>query len=303
MTPTPPFLSRAVRVWLLVGLLSLLWGSSFLVLKRVLYLYSPVQVFAGRMLFAALLVVPFSLRSIRRIPGDKWPPLLAVAIIANFATTLLNALAQVSLDSALAGIFNSLTPLMTLFVGALFFGQVIRSHQALGILMGLLGTILLVLTSHSGTFGIVDAAAFFVLGATLCHAFTNHIIRFNLSDLSHHQIAGASFLLITPLALLAGWRSGLFELVVEDHTLHPATLYLAFLGMGANGVALLMVARIVQLSGPITASLVNYLIPVVAIGWGLYDGEAISWWQLLATASIVVCLWFINRQHKPPPKP
>jgi drug/metabolite transporter (DMT)-like permease len=292
----PTFPSQ-VQVWLLVAALSLLWGSSFLVLKRVLYVYSPVQVFAGRMLFAGLLLVPLSLRSLRRIPADKWPPLLAIAIIANFATTLLNALAQVSLDSALAGMFSSLTPLMTLFVGGLFFGTLIRRQQALGIILGLVATVVLVFSSHNGQLGAVDFSAFFVIGATICHAFTNHIIRFNLSGLSYLQVAAASFLLIAPLALLAGWQSGLFHLVFFQPEAQRATLYLAFLGIGSNALALLMVARIIQLSSPLTASLVNYGIPIVALGWGLFDGESITWIQVSMASLIIGCIWFLNRKH------
>jgi drug/metabolite transporter (DMT)-like permease len=290
-------MSRPLQVWLLVIALSLLWGSSFLLLKRVLYLYSPIQVFAGRMLFAGILLVPLAWRGLRRIPADKWPPLLAIAIIANFTTTLLNAFAQVSLASALAGILNSLTPLMTLFVGLLFFNQAMLRGQFWGVLWGLLGTSLLVLTSSNGEFGEVDFAAFLMIGATLCHAFTNHIIRANLAGLSYMQVAGASFLLISPVALLAGWSSGLFEQVLTYPENWQTTIYLAFLGMGANAMALLMVARIVQLSSPVTASMVNYIIPIVAVGWGIYDGESISLPQILFTALIIACVWLVNRKQ------
>lgn len=290
-------MSRPLQVWLLVIGLSLLWGSSFLLLKRVLYLYSPIQVFAGRMLFAGIWLIPLAWRKLRRIPADKWPPLLAIAIIANFATTLLNAFAQVSLASALAGILNSLTPLMTLFVGLLFFNRDMLRGQFWGVLLGLVGTTLLVLTSSNGAFGEVNFAAFLVIGATLCHAFTNHIIRSNLSSLTHMQVAGASFLLISPVALLAGWSSGLFEQVLTHPENWETTIYLAFLGMGANAVALLIVARIVQLSSPVNASMVNYIIPIVAVGWGIYDGEPISLLQILFMVLIIACVWLVNRKQ------
>lgn len=283
-------------MWLLIIVLSLLWGSSFLLLKRVLTVYSPIQVFAGRMLFATLVLLPVAIREIRRIPTNKWPPLLAVAIIANFTTTLLNALAQVDLASSLAAMLNTLTPLMTVLVGILFFAQRIPTSQLGGLSLGLIGSIALILSTDSTAFGKVNIAALFIVGSAICQAFTHYIIRFDLDGLRIGQIAAMSFLLISPLALVTGWQSGLFKQMILQPEAPVATVYLAFLGIGANAGALLLLARLIQISSPIVASQTTYLIPLVAIMWGMIDGEQISVWQISIMGVVLTAVWLVNRQ-------
>lgn len=286
---------RSGQVWFLVVALALLWGSSFLVLKRVLETYDPIQVFAGRMFFAALTLLPFSLRYLPRISARQWPPLLALALIANFATTLLNALAQVRISSSLAGTLNSLTPLMTLLIGVFFYRRRINRWQILGVFGGLIGTLLLLQSDQAGfTWLKLNAFALFVIGATLCMGFTNNLIKYNLPELSNLQIASVSFLLVLPLSIAFGWYSEFFHVAFTDPTTRQATWYLIFLGVASNALALLMLARIITLSSPVTASLVTYLIPIIATIWGWWDGEAIYWYNLLIMALIIGCLYLVN---------
>ncbi|MEL6253757.1 MAG: DMT family transporter, partial [Bacteroidota bacterium] len=108
-----------IQAWVLILILTFVWGSSFIMLKKALAVFSPLQVVSGRMTFAALTLLPFAIRELRNIPRDKWKFLIIFSIIANIFTTLSYAVAQSQIDSALNGIINTLTPLMTLIVGLL----------------------------------------------------------------------------------------------------------------------------------------------------------------------------------------
>ncbi len=289
---------KQALIWSLIVLLALIWGSSFLVLKRVLVVFSPLQVFSGRMFFATLVLMPVALRQVSRISLNHWPPLMAMAIIANFATTLLNAIAQTKLDSSLAGILNTLTPLMTLGVGAAFYQQTINRFQLGGILVGLVATAALLVIDFGGVKWLnLNAFGLFVLAATLCMGLTNNIIKFNLQGLSILQIASVSFLLIFPVAVGFGFVTNFFETALAPQNFQRETLYLVFLGVFSNALALLIMAKIIQLSGPVTASLVTYLIPVVAVLWGWWDGELISAFSIAVMIIILLSLYVVNRNR------
>lgn len=287
--------SKPVQVWLLVLGLSLLWGSSFLVLKRVLEFYTPIQVFSGRMFFAALTLLPFAIKHVKNIPINLWPPLLALAIIANFATTLLNAIAQLFISSSLAGTLNSLTPLMTLVIGVSFYQNKLNRWQSIGIIGGIICTLILLQSDQTGFEWLrLNGYALFLIGATICTGFTNNIIKYNLGSLSTMQIASVSFLIILPLALISGWGSGFFHQALTDYASRPATWSVIFLGVFSNAIALLMLTRIISLSTPITGSLVTYLIPIVAVLWGWWDGEAIFTLNIVVMVLIIGCLYLVN---------
>ncbi|MEZ4825022.1 MAG: DMT family transporter [Bacteroidia bacterium] len=188
--------------------LTLIWGSSFIMLKRVLEVFSPPQVFSGRMMSATLVLLPFALREVLRIPRNKWPPLIAFAFLANLFTTLLYATAQSRIDSALNGMINTLTPLMTMVAGVAFYRQKVKNMQVVGLLIGVAGAVILVLQTGAGKISGVNAFAMVAVLATICNGMTVNIVKFNLSGLSVMQLSSVSFLIISPLALGYGIYSG-----------------------------------------------------------------------------------------------
>lgn len=282
----------------MIVVLTLIWGSSFIMLKRVLEVFSPPQVFSGRMMTAALVLFPFAIREFRRIPKEKWLPLIAFAFMANLFTTLLYATAQTRLDSALNGMINTLTPLMTLVVGVMFYRQSVRVLQILGLLIGVAGAGMLIFQAGEGQINGVNAFALIAVLATLFNGFTVNIVRFNLAGLSVIQLSSISFLIISPLAVGYALYSGFFPLALGSTEGLAAAGFLVILGAFGNALALLLLSKLIQISSPVFATLTTYLIPIVALYWGYQDGEIISSTEIGAMALILLSVYMVDRFEK-----
>ncbi|MEM7655419.1 MAG: DMT family transporter [Bacteroidota bacterium] len=285
-------------VWLLVGGLTLIFGSSFILLKWALEVYSPGQVFAGRMTVAALFLLPAAIREIPRVPKDKWLALIAFACVANIATTWLNALALKGIDSSIGSILNALTPMMTLLIGGLLYQQKLKASQGIGLLVGLAGTILILMNESNWQIGQFNLFTIYALIATISGGYFTNIIKFNLQGLTVLQFASIGFLLVLPVSLGYGWYSGLFPRIVEAEGGVQAFGYVVILAIFTNAIGLLLLGKLIQLSSPVFASLINYLVPVVALFWGYLDNESIGWLDVLAMLVISAGVFLVNQQRK-----
>ncbi|CCH52157.1 protein of unknown function DUF6 transmembrane [Fibrisoma limi BUZ 3] len=289
---------RPLLVWGLLFVLALVWGSSFILIKRSLTVFPPEQVAAGRIFFALLFFIPFlgvQTRSadIRQSVRGRWVALLAAGLLGFLFPAFLFAIAGAHLNSSLAGALNALSPLFTLVTGALFFGRVIRPTQVLGILIGLGGSILLIFYSATGSFSINGYALLIVL-ATVCYGTNINLIGRHLSHLPALVSTAWLFAFIGPLALLILFTTDFFTRI----TLSNASLALsalACLGILGSGAMSVLFNRIIQLASPLFASSVTYLMPGVALLWGVLDGEQV---HLVQYAGMGICLfgiWLINK--------
>ncbi|MEO1216748.1 MAG: DMT family transporter [Bacteroidota bacterium] len=284
-----------IQAWVLILILTFVWGSSFIMLKKALAVFSPLQVVSGRMTFAALTLLPFAIRELRNIPRDKWKFLIIFSIIANIFTTLSYAVAQSQIDSALNGIINTLTPLMTLIVGLLAYKQKLNRMQALGLLLGLGATLFLLRVSGNAEIGYANFFVLVAVFATVLNGFTANMLQFNLQGLSALQIASVAFLVILPLSGTLLVTGGFFPLAFGAEGGMRAMGFVLILGIFANAIALILLSYLVQISGSVFATLTTYLMPLVAISWGSWDGEEISYLQILAMALILCSVYLVNR--------
>lgn len=299
LTPDPSK-SLVAKAWLIIVLITLIWGSSFLMLKKALIVLSPDQVVAGRMAIAGLAFLPLALRGAHRIPRRLWPKLLLFALIANFGTSFSYALAQSQIDSSLNGILNTLSPLMTLLVGGIFFRQQVRWMQVLGLLLGLLGATYLIFLQQDGQLGAINVFATFSVLAAFGNGWMNNLLKFHLADLRPVQVAAATFL-ITLLPAIGYWYgSGAWGAISTHPFGWEALAFVATLALLGNGVALILVSRLVQISSPVFASLATYLIPIVAVGWGIWDGEQVFISEIAAMLVISVSVYLVgyDRQRR-----
>ena len=122
-------------------LLAFVWGSSFILMKIGLKSFSSEQAAGIRMMLAALVLMPYALKYLRTVPKKDIKALLIAGFIGSFIPAFLFTKAQTRIDSALAGMLNSLTPVFTLLVGVLFHRIKFRWMQVMGISLGLLGAI------------------------------------------------------------------------------------------------------------------------------------------------------------------
>ena len=131
--------------WPLLILLSLIWGSSFILIKKGLLGLTPFQLGSLRIIFAAIFLLVIGFKSITKISKLQWKYIVITALFGTFFPVYLFSIAQTEISSSVSAILNSLTPLNTLVLGTLFFGFAVKRRQIIGVIIGLLGSSILIL--------------------------------------------------------------------------------------------------------------------------------------------------------------
>ena len=301
MTTQEPVISpqqRPLMAWVLLCALALVWGSSFILIKRSLGAFPPEQVAAGRLVFALLFFTPFLARQsrqpdVRVAVRHRWVALLASGVIGFVIPAFLFAEAGAHLNSSLAGALNSLSPLFTLILGGLFFGQSLKLRQVTGILLGLAGSLLLVFFSATGSFQI-NQYAFLVVLATLCYGLNTNLIGRYISHLPAFVSTAWLFAFAGPIALLTLMPTDFLSRVLHPQNNLPLAA-LATLGVFGSGLMSIFFNRVMQLASPLFAASVTYLIPIVALLWGVLDGETIYAVQFAGMAVCLAGVWLVNK--------
>ncbi|MEL7531851.1 MAG: DMT family transporter [Bacteroidota bacterium] len=288
-------LQSPLFAWGLVVLLTLIWGSTFFMVKKALEVYNPLEVFAVRAFVASLILAPFSFKALDKISKRAWWGIAAFALTATLSPPILYAMAQTQISSSMTGILNAATPLMTLVIGGWFFGQRMLKNQWLGLILGMIGTTYLVLGNGVDGLFSVNWLAMLAILATVCNGFSGNVLKFRLGGVPATQIAGLAFWLVFPIALGVLLYYGVPGRIMAGGPILTATAYLVFLGIFANALAMVLVSKLIQVRGPIFASLITYTIPVVALFWGWLDNERITWDLLVAAAGIILSIWIVNR--------
>ncbi|HLP93473.1 MAG TPA: EamA family transporter [Saprospiraceae bacterium] len=281
--------------WFLMIFLATIWGASFLFIKKSVAIFSPVQMAMWRMVLATVVYIPIAIAYWSKIDWKRWKPLVIVAFCGSAIPNFFFAVAQQHVDSSLAGVLNSLTPLFTLVIGALFFGMAFSRDKVLGVVIGLGGAIMLVLfNGHGGVSGNAFYAGLCVL-ATVCYAINANTVNRHLRDLHPAAIASAAFM-VTGLLFMGGlWYSGGWEVAWQ----HPEGMkglgYVFYLSAIGTVLGSILYFLLLQRTSAIFATSVTYLLPIGAIAIGSLDGEAIGWIDILGTAIILLGVYLARK--------
>jgi drug/metabolite transporter (DMT)-like permease len=273
--------------WVYLTVLALVWGSSFILIKKGLVGLTPLQLGSLRILFAALFLVLIGFKSISKIPSFKWKYIALTSLFGTFIPAYLFAIAQTEIDSSVSSILNSLTPLNTLILGAFFFGLHFKRMQIIGIVIGLAGSALLILNGAIHHPEQNYWYAILVLIASICYALNVNLIKKYLHDLSPLSITTGNFMVLSPPALAVLFGSGFFD-VVQQEQVEQSVLYIIVLGVVGTGIANILFFKLIQMSSPVFATSVTYLIPVVAFCWGLLDQEMLTPVQFLGAFIVLI---------------
>ena len=277
--------------------LALIWGSSFILMKIGLMSFSSEQVAALRIVLAALVLVPFAFKSFKSLRKQDIKSLLIVGFIGSFIPAFLFTKAETHIDSALAGMLNSLTPVFTLIIGVLFYEIKFKWWQALGLLIGLFGAFVLINTGHSLSFANINYFALLVIVATVCYSVNVNEVKARLSHLNGIEITSLSFMIAGPIAfiyLLTTDFTPVFQ--NPDWFLHFSAI--AVLGIIGTALALLFMNQLIRFVTPVFASTVTYIIPIFAIFWGIVAGENISTYHITGMAIILFGIALVNKKDK-----
>jgi drug/metabolite transporter (DMT)-like permease len=281
--------------WFFLIVLALIWGSSFILIKKGLVGLNPYQLGSLRMIFAGIFLLLIGFRTLPNIPLNKWKFMFLTALLGIFFPAYLFAIAETKIGSSITGVLNSLTPFNTLILGGLAFGLNIKRTQVIGVSVGLLGSLLLVFTGNAEQSGTNYWYILIVYIATICYGLNVNIVKKYLSDMSSLTIAtGNSAAMIVPSFIIL-YFTGFFEVIHVTQVQH-SVLFIMILGVFGTGVANLLFFKLIQMSSPVFATSVTYLIPIVAFFWGLLDNEMLSPLQFLGACVILVGVYLSGKK-------
>jgi len=282
--------------WILLITLTLVWGSSFILIKKGLSVYTAPQVAAIRIFSASIFMIPFAFSWLRKIDKSYYMLIFVSGFVGSLIPAFLFAYAQTQLDSAVTGMVNSLTPVFVLVIGILFYRQRLTFLIFIGLLIAITGTVLLMYLS-SGSDHRFNYFALLIVAATIMYGINVNILKFNLSDLNPIAISSLSIFMVGPLASVQLFTYTDFaEKLNSGKEALVALFYLSILGVVGTSLALMLFNKLIKISTPLFSSSVTYLIPIVAVMWGLLDGENLYFTHYLSMGIIIFGVFIANKK-------
>lgn len=288
--------NRGNAIVLLI-ILTLIWGTSFILIKLGLKVFAPNEVGALRVTAAGLFLLPAALVRIKELTKDHYWKLFLSGMMGIFIPAFLFATAQTRMDSSVAGMLNTLTPIFTLIVGSVIFKIKFKTLAVIGIMLGFVGAIVLMFARSGGELGSINVFALLIVIACIFYASNLNFIKYKITDLNALTITSTSVLLISPLAIV-------YLLAFTDFTTKLNTVdgawkacgFVVLLGVMSTAIATFLFNRLVKISTPLFASSVTYLMPIVAVGWGLLDGESLGLGHFIGMAAVIAGVYLANRK-------
>jgi drug/metabolite transporter (DMT)-like permease len=283
--------------WIYLLILSIIWGSSFILIKKSLLGLTAYQLGALRTIISGAILLAFGYNKLKTIPKAKWKWLLISGLLGSFIPSFFFAIAETEIDSAVASILNSLVPLNTILLGFAVFKIASTKRQVLGVVVGFIGTAILIIKGSELNANQNYLYAGFVIASTLMYAANVNIIKRYLQDVKPLAIAAGNYVFIVIPALIILLFTDFFSSeTFNDPALPKALLYITILSVLGTAMAKVIFFKLVQISTPVFASSVTYIMPIVALIWGILDGEAFSFIQGLAALLILVGVYLSHKR-------
>ncbi len=286
---------QGILSWLILSGLVLVWGSSFILIKKSLLYFSGEEVGLLRIVITFLFLLPWALKALFKTSKKYYLILIVSGIIGSVLPALLFAIAETGIDSSLAGTLNSLTPLFTLIIGLSFFKIHARWFNVLGVLIGLAGAIGLILVSGKGDLrGDIFYSGLVVI-ASICYAINVNLVKTFFKGMNALDITVLTFFFVgIPTVIYVLIFTEIPQTLLTNSKAWEGMGYLSILSIVGTGLALIAFNKLIKLSSPVFASSVTYLIPVVAILWGVVDGESLSFSYFLWFLLILFGVFLVN---------
>ncbi|MFZ6000688.1 MAG: DMT family transporter, partial [Bacteroidota bacterium] len=288
---------RSLLSVVLLILLALIWGTSFILIKKGLVVFSPVEVAAIRVSVASLALIPFALIKRMEVKRDQYGHLFFIGMIGIFIPAFLFAWAQTRLESSLAGVLNSLSPLWTLIIGAFFFQQRFRGYVVLGIILSFAGALVLAFSRGGGLSLDFNAYALLVVLACALYGTNVNYIKFKLSNIGALTTTSTAVALVAPLGFIVLFGfTDFIEKLQNAPGAWMALGYLTILAVMSTAIANLIFNKVIKLRSPLFAASVTYIMPLVSVGWGLLDGEQLFLGHFMGMIAILGGVYLANKK-------
>jgi drug/metabolite transporter (DMT)-like permease len=281
--------------WIFLIFLSLVWGTSLFLIKKATLSFDGFQVGALIMIFSAIVLLPFGVKSLKKIKKKHYGALFIIALFSTFIPSFMFTIAIGKIGVSMTSILNSLTPLNTLWLGFILFNIRFSKNQVIGLLIGFLGLIVYFLTGdfYSGSGEYIYSLL--VIFSSIGYALNSNLIMNKLRDLDAITITTATFLITLIPSLFVLYYAGFFNVYNGSEAQINSLIYILFKAVIGTALAMVMFNKLVHISSAVFASTVTYLIPFVALILGYFDGEKVSAWQLFAGALILFGVYVANK--------
>ena len=284
--------------WFYLVALAIIWGSTFILIKKSLIGIGPYQLGALRIVFTTVFLLVFSRKTVRRITKNQWKWILISGFIGSFFPSFFLALAETQIDSSVVSIMNSLVPLNTVLLGFAVFGIASTRRQVVGVIIGFIGTSLLIFKGAALHPNQNYLYILFVILSTVMYAANVNIIKRYLQDVKPLYIVVGNYMVIFIPALIVLYWSGFFTETTYQHPdFNVSVFYVVVLALFGTALLKVLYYKLIQLSTPAFSSSVTYLIPLVAILWGIGDGEEFNALQAVAACIILVGVFLAHKRH------
>ena len=280
--------------WIIFLILSVIWGSSFILIKKGLTALNPEEVATLRIASASLVLLPFAAKRIKQINKKNIFTLILVGLIGSLLPSFFFALAQTKLSSSLTGIMNALTPFFTLIISVLFFKEKQEEKKYVGIILGFIGTLLLISNRENGNFSF-NYYAFFIVMATIFYGINANLIKHYLNLMKSLSIASISLTIVGPIAIIYLLLLTPFLGHIHEPEVLVASSYIMILGVFGTAFAIILFNKMVQLTDPVFSTSVTYLIPIISVFWGVIDGEKLNLLQFVSMLIIMIGISISNQ--------
>lgn len=290
--------SKALN-WVILIALALTWGSSFILMKRGLDVFSSDEVAALRIFIAFLFLSPLIFWHVKKSLLKHWKGFVGMGVLGNFIPAFLFTKAETGISSSLTGMLNSLTPLFTLLLGVLLFKTKTKLINVIGILIGFLGAIGLLMVGKSEDMDNNMLFGFYVFLATICYALSVNIIKKELNDVNSITATVWAMMFIGPAAGIYLFAFTDFSTKIVSNPMAYGSLgYVTILAVFGTALSVIIFNMLIRNTNALFASSVTYLIPVVAMCWGIMDGENVQVLHFLWIGLILLGVYLVNKKVK-----
>jgi drug/metabolite transporter (DMT)-like permease len=292
-------MNQEQRKWVYLFTLAVVWGSSFILIKKGLIAFTPLQLGSLRTVISSLFIFLIGYRSLKTILSGQWKWIVLSGFIGTFLPAFLFAFAETEVDSGVVSILNALVPLNAILIGLAVFKITSTKMQILGVILGFVGASMLIFNSMELNPDQNYLYAGFVVLATVMYAFNVNIIKHYLQEVKPIAIATGNFVAIFIPALLVLIFSDFFTVqTFENEAVYASIGYVSTLAIFGTVMAKIIFNNLIQISSPVFASSVTYLMPLVALLWGLIDGELFGLDQGFASLLILCGIYLANKKAK-----
>ena len=292
-----------MRKWGTLVILSLIWGSSYILIKKGLTGLTPIQLGSLRVIVTAIIIAPIGYQKIKHIPRQKMKWVALSAFVGSFFPAYLFAFAETEISSSITAVMVSLTPLFTLLISVFVFGEELLKKQVFGVLIGFTGIIVLINNElFASSFNILYIM--FIVLAAFCYAINANVLKYKLSNIPALGIVFMSFLfMFIPAFIILCFSDFPFSDFTSDPLIIESIVYIVILALFGTAIAKVLYIKLLAISTPVFSVSTTYLMPVVAIFWGLLDGEEFKLTQFTGTAIILLGVYLVTKKKAPKKMP